>query len=101
MSSLKRNVALPDVPSIAEAAIPGFEAIEWNGVLVPTGTPRAVIDRLHQALAKALAIPEVRERIIGLGADPIGNSPAEFSAFIKKEIATWATVIKEVGITVE
>ena len=70
-------------------------------MVVPTGTPRAVIDRLHQALAKALSIPEVRERIIGLGADPIGNSPAEFSAFIKKEIATWATVIKEVGITVE
>ena len=101
VSSLKRNVALPDVPSIAEAAIPGFEAIEWNGVVVPTGTPRAVIDRLHQALAKALSIPEVKERIIGLGADPVGNSPEEFSAFIKKEIATWATVIKEVGITVE
>ena len=101
VSSLKRNVALPGVPSIAEAAIPGFEAIEWNGVVVPTGTPRAVIDRLHQALAKALSIPEVKERIIGLGADPVGNSPEEFSAFIKKEIATWATVIKEVGITVE
>lgn len=101
VSSLKRNVALPDIPSIAEAAIPGFEAIEWNGVLVPAGTPRAVIDRLHQAIAKALAIPEVRERIIGLGADPVGNSPEQFAAFIKKEIATWATVIKEVGITVE
>lgn len=101
VSSLKRNVALPEVPSIAEAAIPGFEAIEWNGVVVPTGTPRAVIDRLHQALAKALSIPEVRERIIGLGADPVGNSPEEFSAFIKKEIATWSKVVKEVGITVE
>ncbi|MBI2290876.1 MAG: tripartite tricarboxylate transporter substrate binding protein, partial [Betaproteobacteria bacterium] len=67
VSSLKRNVALPDVPSIAEAAIPGFEAIEWNGVVVPTGTPAAVIERLHQALAKALSIPEVKERIIGLG----------------------------------
>ena len=101
VSSLKRNVALPNVPTIAEAAVPGFEAVEWNGVVVPTGTPPAVIEQLYRALAKALAIPEVRERMVGLGADPVGSSPKEFSAFIKKEIATWATVIKEVGITVE
>ena len=101
VSSLKRNVALPDVPSIAEAAIPGFEAIEWNGVVVPMGTPPAVIGQLHQALAKALSIPEVKERIVGLGADPVGSSPDEFAAFIKKEIATWSKVVKEVGITVE
>ena len=101
VSSLKRNVALPDVPTIAEAAVPGFEAVEWNGVVVATGTPPAVIEQIYRALAKALAIPEVRERMIGLGADPVGSSPKEFAAFIKKEISTWATVIKEVGITVE
>ena len=101
VSSLKRNAALPDVPSIDEAGVAGFEAIEWNGVLVPTGTPPAVIGRIHQAIAKSLAIPEVRERILALGADPVGNSPEEFGAFIKKEIATWSKVIKEVGITVD
>ncbi|MEK7876133.1 MAG: tripartite tricarboxylate transporter substrate binding protein [Pseudomonadota bacterium] len=101
VGSLKRNVALPDVPSIAEAAIPGFEAIEWIGVAVPAGTPPAVIGRLHQALAKVLSIPEVKERIVGLGMDPVGNSPEEFAAFIKKEIASWSKVIKEVGITIE
>jgi tripartite-type tricarboxylate transporter receptor subunit TctC len=101
VSSLKRNSALPDVPSIAEAAIPGFEAIEWNGVVVPAGTPPAVIAQLHQALVKALSSPEVKERIIGLGAEPVGSSPEEFAAFIKKEIATWSKVIKEVGITIE
>ena len=101
VSSLKRNAALPNVPSIAEAAIPGFEAIEWNGVLVAAGTPPAVITQLNQALVKALAIPDVKERILGLGADPVGSSPEEFGAFIKKEIATWSKVIKEVGITVE
>ena len=101
VSSLKRNPALPKVPSIAEAAIPGFEAIEWNGVLVPAGTPQAVITQLNQAIVKSLAIPDVKERIVGLGADPVGSSPEEFGAFIKKEIATWAKVIKEVGITVE
>ncbi len=101
VSSLKRNVALPDVPSIAEAAVPGFEAIEWNGVVVPAGTPAAVIGRLHQALAQALSIPEVKERIVSLGADPVGNSPEEFSAFIKRELASWSKVIKEVGITID
>ena len=101
VSSLKRNAALPTVPSIAEAAIPGFEAIEWNGVVVPAGTPPAVIGQLHLAFAKTLSIPDVKERILGLGADPVGNSPDEFAAFIRKEIATWSKVIKEVGITVE
>jgi len=101
VSSLKRNAALPDVPSIAEAGVPGYEAFEWNGVVVPTGTPPAVIERLHQALAKALSIPEVRERMVTLGADPVGSSPEEFAAFIRKELATWSKVIKEVGITID
>jgi len=101
VSSLKRNAALPTVPSIAEAAIPGFEAIEWNGVVVPAGTPPAVIAQLHQAFVKVLSMPDVKERILGLGADPVGSSPEEFAAFIRKEIATWSKVIKEVGIKIE
>ncbi len=101
VSSLKRSVALPDVPSVAEAAVPGFEANEWNGALVPAGTPRAAIDRLYQSIAKSAAIPEVRERIIALGAEPVGNTPEEFGAFIKREFVTWAKIIKEVGIKVE
>lgn len=101
VSSLKRSVALPDVPSVAEAAVPGFEANEWNGALVPAGTPRAAIDRLYQSIAKSAAIPEVRERIIALGAEPVGNTPEEFGAFIKREFGVWAKIIKEVGIKVE
>ena len=101
VSSLKRSVALPDVPSIAEAAVPGFEANEWNGALVPSGTPRPYVDRLYQAVAKSMAIPEVRERIIALGAEPVGNTPEEFGAFIKREFGVWAKIIKEVGIKVE
>jgi tripartite-type tricarboxylate transporter receptor subunit TctC len=101
VSSLKRNVALPEIPSIAEAGVPGFEANEWNGALVAAGTPRANIGRLYQSIAKAMAIPEVRERIIALGADPVGNTPEEFGAFIKREIAVWAKIIREVGIKVE
>jgi tripartite-type tricarboxylate transporter receptor subunit TctC len=101
VSSLKRSVALPNVPSVAEVAVPGFEANEWNGALVPAGTPRAVIDRLYQAIAKSAAIPEVRERIIALGAEPVANTPDDFGAFIKREMTAWAKIIKEVGIKVE
>ena len=101
VSSLKRSVALPDVPSIAEAAVPGFESNEWNGALVSSGTPRASIDRLYQSIAKSMAIPEVRERIIALGAEPVGNTPDEFGAFIKREFGVWAKIIREVGIKVE
>ncbi len=101
VSSLKRSVALPEVPSIAEAAVPGFEANEWNGALVASGAPRVAIDRLHQAIAKSMAIPEVRDRIIALGAEPVGNTPEEFGAFIKREFGVWAKIIKEVGIKVE
>jgi tripartite-type tricarboxylate transporter receptor subunit TctC len=101
VSSLKRNVALPDIPTIAEAAVPGFEANEWNGALVPAGTPRAVIDRLYQAVAKSIAIPEVRERIIALGAEPVGSTPEEFGAFIRREFSAWSKIIREVGIKVE
>ena len=101
VTSLKRSVALPEVPSIAESAVPGFEANEWNGTLVPAGTPRAAIDRLYQAIAKSAAIPEVRDRIITLGAEPVANTPEDFAAFIKREFGTWAKIIREVGIKVE
>lgn len=101
VSRAKRSSALPDTPTVAEAGVPGYEAIEWNGVMFPAGTPAAVIKRAHEAIAKVLAIPAVRERIIGLGAEPVGSSPEEFAAFIRSELTTWAKVIREVGITVE
>jgi len=101
VSRAQRNAALPDVPTIAEAAVPGYEAIEWNGVMVPAGTPPAVINRLHQAVVKAVAIPEVKERVNGLGADLVGNTPDEFRAFLKNELATWSKVVKEVGMRID
>ncbi len=101
VSRAQRNAALPDVPTVAEAGVKGFEAIEWNGVMLPAGTPPAIVRRVHQALAKALAIPAIQERIVSVGAEPVGSSPEEFGAFLKSEFTTWAKVIKEVGITVE
>ncbi|MGH8649381.1 MAG: tripartite tricarboxylate transporter substrate-binding protein, partial [Burkholderiales bacterium] len=101
VSRAQRNPALPDVPTVAEAGVPGYEAIEWNGVMVPAGTPPAVIRRIHQALSKVLAAPAMKERIVSVGAEVVGSSPEEFAAFIKSEFSAWARVIKETGITVQ
>jgi tripartite-type tricarboxylate transporter receptor subunit TctC len=101
VSRMQRNPALPDVPTVAEAGVPKFEAIEWNGVMLPAGTPPAIIKRAHQSLAKALAIPAVQERIVAVGAEVVGSTPDEFGRFLKSEFTSWAKVIKEVGITVE
>lgn len=101
VSRAQRNPALPDVPTVAEAAVPGYEAIEWNGVMVPAGTPPAVVRRIHQALAKVLGAPAMKERILSVGAEVVSSSPEQFTAFIKSEFSAWAKVIKEVGITVE
>jgi tripartite-type tricarboxylate transporter receptor subunit TctC len=101
VSRAQRNAALPDVPTVAESGVPGYDAVEWNGAMVPAGTPSAAINRLHAAIVKAVAIPEVKERVTGLGADLVGNTPDEFRAFLKKELATWSKVVKEVGMRID
>lgn len=98
MSSSKRSSVLPDIPTMAEAALPGFDVLEWQLLLVPAHTPNAVVQRLNAELAKALGNREARERITGLGADPIGSSPQEAAAFLKSELARWARVAKEANI---
>ena len=92
---------MSEVPTAGEAGLPGFEVDFWIGYLTRAGTPRASIDRLYQSIAKSMAIPEVRERIIALGAEPVGNTPEEFGAYIKREFGVWAKIIREVGIKVE
>jgi tripartite-type tricarboxylate transporter receptor subunit TctC len=101
VSSAKRNSALPELPTVAEAGVPGYEAIEWQGVMVPAGTPRPVINRLQQAFAKVLAAPDLKERAVGLGSDLVGSSTEEFEQFLKREFAVWSKVVGEVGIKVE
>lgn len=98
VTTVKRTLALPDVPSIAEAGVPGYEATQWFGVLAPSGTPRAIIDRLHQEIVRALRAPDVRDRLIADGTDPVGNTPEEFAQYIKSETDKWARVIKAAGI---
>ena len=94
----KRTAALPDVPSIAEAGVPGYEATQWVGMLAPAGTPRPIIDRLNQEMVKLLKSPDVRDRLIADGADPAPTTPEEFGAYIKSETEKWTKVIKAAGI---
>ena len=101
VSSAKRNAALPNLPTVAEAGVPGYEAIEWQGVVVPAGTPTPVIGRLNQAFVKAVTLPEMKERLAAIGSDAAGSTPDELAAFIRSELASWAKVIKESGIRIE
>src|SRR5581483_10305741 len=98
VGTTKRHPVLPDVPTIAEQGFPGFQVFEWQGIVVPAGTPQAVDERLHQEVVKALAEREVRERITGLGADIVSGSPQELAALIRSEIPKWIKVAKESGI---
>jgi tripartite-type tricarboxylate transporter receptor subunit TctC len=98
VSSRKRSAAVPDFPTMAELGYPGFDAVPWFGLLAPAGTPSAVIDKVHRETVRVLALPEVQMSLRTLGLDLVGNSPAEFAAVIKTEIAQWATVIRSAGI---
>ena len=97
VTSAKRSPLLPDVPTVAESGYPGFEVNGWYGLLAPAGTPPEIIARLHDEVVKVLALPEVREKIAADGAEPVGNTPTEFDAYIRSEAVKWAKVIKESG----
>mgnify|MGYP006178283717 CR=1 FL=1 len=102
VTSAVRSSALPDTPTVAEAgALAGFEASSWFGLLAPAGTPPEVVNRLQQETAKALGLPAVKERLVGQGAIPSGNTPQEFSKLIEAEIAKWAPVVKASGAKVD
>jgi tripartite-type tricarboxylate transporter receptor subunit TctC len=86
---------------MVEAGVPGYEVIGWNGIVAAKGTPTAILTRLHTEVAKILHTPEVKQRMAALGAEPVGNTPEEFGAFIKGEMARWGKIIKEKGIRSE
>ncbi len=101
VTSARRAAGAPDIPTIAEAGVPGYEAVQWYGVLAPAGTPRAIVTRLHAQIVRVLQLPEIRQRFSTDGAEAVGSSPEEFTAFIRAETAKWAQVIKAAGIRPE
>ena len=101
LAAEKRSPAAPEVPTIAEAGLPGVLGGSWYGLLAPAGTPREVIARLHAELMRALADPEVRERFTSVGTEVVGNTPEEFAAQIRADIEKWGSVVRTAGIRAE
>jgi tripartite-type tricarboxylate transporter receptor subunit TctC len=101
ITGLQRSMALPEVLTFAEAGLPGYDASSWNGILVPAGTPRAIVERLNVELVRILKTPGVQERLAQDGALPAPSTPEEFAAFIKSEIAKWAKVVQAANIRID
>lgn len=97
VTTAKRSRGAPDVPSIAEAGVPGYDFSAWNGLLAPAGTPREIITRLRDEAVRALQVADVNERLVGLGADPVGNTPEEFAAIIRADLVRMARLVRESG----
>jgi tripartite-type tricarboxylate transporter receptor subunit TctC len=97
----KRSTALPDVPTIDEAGVPGYEASVWFGTFVGAGTPKPIVQRLHDETMKALAAPDIRKSMAGFGAEVYGLGPDEFSAYLRDDVARWAKVVKAANVTLQ
>jgi tripartite-type tricarboxylate transporter receptor subunit TctC len=97
----RRSETLPDLPTVAESGLPGYEAVGWFGLLAPAATPRPVVDKLSADANRVLADKEIRSRMQALGADPSGNSPEEFARFIREDQAKWSKLMREAGIKPE
>jgi tripartite-type tricarboxylate transporter receptor subunit TctC len=97
VTTAKRTSLAPDLPTIAESGLPGFDISTWFGIFLPARTPQAIVERLHDEFVRALAMPDVREKMLQLGAEPVGNKPEEFAAYIKSEAEKYAKLIKASG----
>jgi len=101
VGTLERSASYPDIPTIAESGFPGFEARAWQGIAGPANLPAEIVRQLNAAFAKAMAFPEVQQRLLDGGLDPITGTPEDFAAFIRSEIDKWAKVAKDVGARVD
>jgi len=97
VTTAKRTSLAPDLPTISESGLPGFDISTWFGIFVPAKTPRPIVDKLHAEFTRALAMPDVREAMVKLGAEPVGNSPQEFAAYIRSEADKYAKLVKASG----
>jgi tripartite-type tricarboxylate transporter receptor subunit TctC len=101
VTGAKRALGMPELPTLAEAGIPGYAATSWNGMLAPAGVPAPIIKRLNEEFNRIISDPEIKPRMLGNGYEPIGGSPEKFGAHIHAEIAKWAPVVKATGVKVD
>ncbi|MFL6719854.1 MAG: Bug family tripartite tricarboxylate transporter substrate binding protein [Burkholderiaceae bacterium] len=101
VTSAKRSPAAPDIPTIAESGLPGFEAVSWFALFAPANTPRPIVDKLQAEVSKILKMPDVSKKLLDLGLEPSGSTPDELAAYQKTEIAKWSKVVKDSGAKVE
>lgn len=98
LSGTRPNQAVAGIPTLADSGLPGFDVTSWFGIAAPAKTPRAIVDTLNSAIVRAVNSPDLRARLLDQGAEPVGNTPEQYTAFIEREIAKWAKVIKAAGI---
>jgi tripartite-type tricarboxylate transporter receptor subunit TctC len=101
VTSAKRAGAMPDLPTLAEAGVPGYDMSLWIGLFAPAGTPRDIVGKLSAEVARIVKVADVREKLLGMGVDPLGNSPEQVDAWIRKEIARYGPVVKAGNIKAE
>jgi len=101
VTTAKRSLQMPELPTVAEAGLPGYEAAGWFGYAAPARTPRDIIGKLNTEIVRILKLPDVRERLIAQGAEPVGDSPEEFAKFIQSEAAKWGKVIRALNLKIE
>lgn len=100
-TSAKRARAAPNIPTVSEAGVPGYDATSWNGVFAPAKTPRAIVRKMNEDIVKVLNTPDVRDKLVAAGSEPVGSTPEEFSAYVKAELARWGKLIRDNNIRVE
>ena len=101
IGSVKRSSVLPEVPTIAESGVPGYEAVSWFGMLAPAKTPKAIVAQLSQGVAQVVHRPEVRKQLEALGAEPVGSTPEEFGALMRREFERYGRIVKSSGAKVD
>jgi len=96
----KRTPVLPEVPTVSDT-LPGYESVSWYGMFVPRGTPPAIVEKLHADVTRVLQTPDFRESLLAQGAEPVGSTPSDFTALIDRELRSWRTMMKAIGVKVE
>jgi tripartite-type tricarboxylate transporter receptor subunit TctC len=101
VTDVRRSPVLPDLPTLDESGLKGYQIVGWNGLFLPGGTPPAIVNKLQAEVAKALALADVKERLAAMGFEGVGDTPQHFAAFVQAEIAKWGKVVKDANIRVE